>query len=416
MACVDVRLHALRTGRSPAARTALAHRVGLTWPRLPAAAEVASISVGYAAYALVRLVLRAGNQTAFAHAAQLWRAERRLHLNIEPYLNHLAAAHPGLAEPVGYYYGLLHFIVTPLVLGWLYLRRRAAFPRLRSALVLATASANVVFWTWPLAPPRFFVPGMTDVLVTHDILGAADPRGPSSLVNLYAAMPSLHVAWAAWCALALVTTARSRWRQLAWLYPAATTFVVLASANHFLLDIVGGLAVTGLGVLAAVGGKPLPLWAHTVKQSRGAPVRSRFPGPTAIWASVCSLVHPRGSMRRPAAVMPHRQPRLRHRGRTTRRPVRPLKLAARRRRPWPAAAQPPATRPAWVAWYSRSSVSSASSGWMDTRRPDRLWALAAAAAAANKGKDRDPAHSDSGGAQNLPPWMRRLRWDWPGSP
>jgi hypothetical protein len=62
---------------------------------------------------------------------------------------------------------------------------------------------------------------MTDILVTHDILGAADPHGATSLVNLYAAMPSLHVAWAAWCATAIVITARSRWRHLAWAYPAA---------------------------------------------------------------------------------------------------------------------------------------------------------------------------------------------------
>jgi PAP2 superfamily len=64
---------------------------------------------------------------------------------------------------------------------------------------------------------------MTDILATHDILGAADPHGATSLVNLYAAMPSLHVAWAAWCATAIVITTRSRWRHLAWLYPAATT-------------------------------------------------------------------------------------------------------------------------------------------------------------------------------------------------
>ena len=156
-----------------------------------------------------------------------------------------------LAETAGYYYGLAHFIVTPLVLAWLWLRRPTMFGPLRSALVLATTGANVVFWTWPVAPPRFAVPGMTDVLVRYRILGAGSPHGPDSLVNLYAAMPSLHVAWAAWCAVALVAATRGRWRHLAWLYPAATTFVVLATANHFLADAAGGLAVTALGLLAA---------------------------------------------------------------------------------------------------------------------------------------------------------------------
>ncbi len=281
MASIDVCLHALRTGHSPAAGTASARRAGLTWPRLPAAAELATIGAGYAAYALVRLAIRAGHQAAFAHAAWLWRVERWLHLNIEPSLNHLTVAHPGLAGPVGYYYGLLHFIVTPLVLAWLYLRRPAAFPRLRAALVLATTGANVVFWTWPVAPPRFSVPGMTDVLVTHDILGAADPRGPSSLVNLYAAMPSLHVAWAAWCAVAIVITTRSRWRHLAWLYPCATTFVVLASANHFLLDIAGGVAIAGFGVLAAGRKEAVAApgtGAQTDERRARRPIEVRWPG------------------------------------------------------------------------------------------------------------------------------------------
>jgi PAP2 superfamily len=256
---------AARLGESPAGArpvtaTAPAHRAALAWPRLRAATELATIGAGYGAYALVRLAIRAGRHAAFGHAAQLWQAERRLHLTVEPYLNHLATAQPALAEVTGYYYGLLHFIITPLVLAWLYLRRPAAFGRLRSALVLATAAANVAFWAWPAAPPRFSVPGMTDILVTDDILGAAHPRGATSLVNLYAAMPSLHVAWAAWCAAAVVITTRSRWRHLAWLYPAATTLVVLASANHFLLDAAGGLAITGLGILAT--GRPSQLLAR----------------------------------------------------------------------------------------------------------------------------------------------------------
>jgi hypothetical protein len=227
---------------------------------------VALIALGYLGYALIRLAVRAGRTAAFAHAAELWRAERLMHLDIEPTLNHLAAAHAALAEATGYYYGLLNFIITPLVLAWLWLRRPAAFGRLRSALVLSTTAANLVFWTWPAAPPRFAVPGMTDVLVRYHILGAGDPHGPDSLVNLYAAMPSLHVAWAAWCAAAVVIATRSRWRYLAWLYPAATTFVVLASANHFVLDVLAGLAVMTLGLLAAratpaAGWRRVRLWA-----------------------------------------------------------------------------------------------------------------------------------------------------------
>ena len=278
---------AARRGESPAGArpvtaTAAAHRAGLAWPRLPATAELATIGAGYAAYALVRLAIPAGRHAAFGHAAQLWQAERRMRLTIEPYLNHLTAARPWLADAAGYYYGLPHFLITPLVLAWLYLRRPATFGRLRSALVLATAAANVAFWAWPTAPPRFSVPGMTDILVTRDILGAAHPHGATSLANLYAAMPSLHVAWAAWCAAAVVITTRSRWRHLAWFYPAATTFVVLASANHFVLDVAGGLAVAGLGILAT--SRPSRLLARLLGPAGGprhrhAPCISAHPAP-----------------------------------------------------------------------------------------------------------------------------------------
>ena len=240
MTSARARPRAARAGTGLAPGPGRSRRVSLAWPRLPAAAEAAIIAAAYAGYALVRLAVKAGRPAATAHASGLWRAERRLHLDIEPSLNHLAAARPVLAETAGYYYGLAHFIITPLVLAWLWLRRPGAFGPLRSALVLATTAANVVFWTWPVAPPRFAVPGMADVLVRYRILGAGDPHGPDSLVNLYAARPSLHVAWAAWCAAAIVFTTRGRRRQLAWLYPAATTVVVLATANHFLADAAAG--------------------------------------------------------------------------------------------------------------------------------------------------------------------------------
>jgi hypothetical protein len=218
-----------------------------------------------------------------------------MHLTAEPYLNHLTAAHFPLAEAAGYYYGLLHFVVTALVLAWLYLRRPTAFPRLRSALMLATAAANVVFWAWPAAPPRFSVPGMTDILVTRDILGAAHPRGATSLVNLYAAMPSLHVAWAAWCAAAIVTTTRSRWRHLAWLYPSATTLVVLASANHFLLDAAGGLALAGLGML--ITGRPSQLLARR----HARPARQGQMGCARRWWALAAGHPPAGDSRPPVS-------------------------------------------------------------------------------------------------------------------
>ena len=97
------RLEAPRAGVRPVTVPAPARRARVAWPRQPAVAELATIGAGYLGYALVRLAIHADRPAAFAHAAQLWQAERRMHLRIEPWLNGLAAARPVLAEAAGYY-------------------------------------------------------------------------------------------------------------------------------------------------------------------------------------------------------------------------------------------------------------------------------------------------------------------------
>ena len=79
-------LEAPRAGVRPVTVPAPARRAELAWPRLPAVAELDTICAGYLRYALVRLAVHADRDAAFAHAAQLWQAERRMHLRIEPWL------------------------------------------------------------------------------------------------------------------------------------------------------------------------------------------------------------------------------------------------------------------------------------------------------------------------------------------
>ena len=174
-ACRWTRLQAPRPDRRPAEGIAGARRGGPAWRRLPVAAEVATIGTGYAAYSLVRLAIRASRHAALAHAAQLWTAERWLHMDAEPYLNHLAAAHAAVSELTGYYYGLLHFLATPLALAWLYLSRPAAFPRLRSALVI-TSTARTPTRSGTLAQP----PSLPGKVPGHDSQRAASANALTS--------------------------------------------------------------------------------------------------------------------------------------------------------------------------------------------------------------------------------------------
>jgi PAP2 superfamily len=215
----------------------------LVWRRLSWWWELASIATVYVIYEASRALSAPHVNRAMTHGRDVVAAERWLHMGIEAPLNRFLTAWDPLADAAGYYYSTLHFVVTPLVLVYLWRRHPEAYPRLRSALIMITGVALAVFILWPVAPPRFTDPALSDTLVRQHILGS-NGHGVSSLINQYAAMPSLHVGWAVWCALAVVLSARSRWRHLAWLYPAATTFVVLATANHYLLDAVAGAALT----------------------------------------------------------------------------------------------------------------------------------------------------------------------------
>ncbi len=114
-------------------------------------------------------------------------------------------------------------------------------------IIITTLAALVTFWTWPLAPPRFALAGAVDIGTVHNVMGAGNAHGISDMVNLYAAMPSLHCAWAIWCALAVYVTTSGRWRKFVWIYPFLTILVVIGTANHYVLDAVGGALAVALG-------------------------------------------------------------------------------------------------------------------------------------------------------------------------
>lgn len=217
--------------------TALGAR--LAWRRLPWFAEIASILFFYGIYSVVRVLSPHRVGVAFDNAADVLSFERSLGLPSELRLNLFMTHHHLLEEIASYYYVSAHYLVTTVVLVWLWKRRRDYAP-LRSALVLSSLFALVVYAGWPLAPPRYAVPGAVD---TVDSVLQSSGHGVSGLVNDIAAMPSMHVGWALWCAVVVVTVLKTPFRHLAWLYPVATTVVVVATANHYLLDAVGGCVV-----------------------------------------------------------------------------------------------------------------------------------------------------------------------------
>jgi hypothetical protein len=211
------------------------------------------IGAWYGGYEGVRAASPTQVGAAHRHAERLLGFERWAHLDPERTLNRLVSGSSHLGVLAGCYYAILHFAVTIIALVWLYRRHRALYQHARTVLVTASTASLLVFWFYPVAPPRLTMHGLEDTVVTHNVLGAGHAASTGSFVDLYAALPSLHVGWAFWVAAAIVRAyGTARYRHLAWLYPMTTALVVLATANHYLVDAAAGVTVIALAELAYI--------------------------------------------------------------------------------------------------------------------------------------------------------------------
>lgn len=228
----------------------LTHRIrALRRPRLWE--EVGFIGLSYLLYSLIRNGVPTHEIGARHRAEALYAVERALHLDMELSINHLVAGVHWLSVASDYWYAIMHFVVTVSVLGWLYLRHPLRYRAARSVLLVTNLVALIGFWGFSLAPPRLIGHGFVDTVVRDKIWGSWGTSGMDAASNHYAAMPSLHIGWALWCAVVLVTLAPWRWlKVLAVIYPVVTLFVILATANHFVLDAVGGAAAVACGFVS----------------------------------------------------------------------------------------------------------------------------------------------------------------------
>jgi hypothetical protein len=206
---------------------------------------------------------------ALAHGYGVLRLERSLGLDPEVALNRWLAAHHTLGLVLSDYYDNAHFIVTLGLLGWLWYRRAEIYRPLRNTLVAINVLGFIVFWLYPTAPPRLLAgSGFADVVASTGALGGWHTGPLAAAANQFAAMPSLHMAWAVWCSLVMWSMTkeegpgssasgrlrhplrRQAWvRAVAVLYPCVTCVAVLATGNHYLLDVLAGVLTAGLAVL-----------------------------------------------------------------------------------------------------------------------------------------------------------------------
>jgi uncharacterized membrane protein YkvA (DUF1232 family) len=172
------------------------------------------------------------------------------------------------------YYGSFHFIVTTFCIFWLYRRFKDRYVKYRTTLGVTTALALIGYATFPLMPPRLLPEwGFVDGLAVYGGLWSFDSEAIKDLSNQWAAMPSLHFAWASWCALVLVPTVRRQWvKVLAAIYPFATLFAIVVTGNHFWLDAAGGALILGIGWMVGTW------WARRLEDRVGAVDDERVAG------------------------------------------------------------------------------------------------------------------------------------------
>jgi membrane-associated phospholipid phosphatase len=197
----------------------------------------------YYIYRIVRGLVDGHANVAFQHARDIVDFERSLHLFFESDVQQWALANSFLIQAADWMYVNSHFIVTTTFLVWLYIARNHAYYYVRNMFLVAMLIAIAGYLLFPTAPPRFLPEwGFQDTV--SDFFGDGVAQTTTVLYNPYAAMPSMHVAFALMIAVPAIQLVRNLVLKLVWsVYPLIVTFVVISTGNHFWLDAAVGAVV-----------------------------------------------------------------------------------------------------------------------------------------------------------------------------
>jgi membrane-associated phospholipid phosphatase len=256
-------------------RLRFGHLASKLMPRGPldAARQWLLFAGAYYLYRLVRGLVDGHANVAYQHARDIVDFERDIHAFVETDVQQWALHNPFFINVANWMYVNSHFLVTTTFLIWLYIARNHAYYFVRNMFLISMVFALIGYLAFPAAPPRFLPEwGFQDTVADFFGNGAAQSAGV--LYNPYAAVPSMHVAFALMISVPAIQLVRHRVLKVAWaFYPLLVTFVVIATGNHFWLDAALGAVVAGASALLAVGafGRARPeAWAW-----RTAPVEAQ---------------------------------------------------------------------------------------------------------------------------------------------
>ena len=222
---------------------------------MPVALELTLMSALYSIWRLARVLPLDRQQGAIERARQINRLQHDLRIPSELSLQHFVLAHEWLGRFMNYYYAILHVPALITFMVWLFVRHRDRYAHWRNALAILTAFCVVIRFL-RVAPPRFLTDlGYID-LASRFGLSVYGPVG-TGVSDQFAAMPSIHVGWAAVVSFGVVAAGTSRWRWLAMLHVVLTMLAVSATGNHWWLDGIVAIALLGIALLIDTGARRL---------------------------------------------------------------------------------------------------------------------------------------------------------------
>lgn len=223
--------------------------------------------------------LTAGNaDTAFVNADRLIELERWLGIGWESALQSETVGSDAVVTLANWVYIWGHWPVILGVATVLYVHRRSHYYLLRNAMFASGLIGFALFALFPVAPPRLIDMGLVDTVTQRsDAYRALQPPG---LTNQYAAFPSLHAGWNLLVAIVVVmAVAGVALRLVAFALPIAMSLAVVLTANHFVIDVAGGVLVVlvGLAIAIWIQGRQnaSTLRLNGTSGDRGGPPRSR---------------------------------------------------------------------------------------------------------------------------------------------
>ncbi|HJQ02302.1 MAG TPA: phosphatase PAP2 family protein [Jatrophihabitans sp.] len=203
----------------------------------------------WAGYLLITHSAKVDLASAAGRGRTLLVWERWLRLDVELAANRWLAHQPVLGWLAAWEYATTYIVTTFAVLGWMWWRRQADYRWARNVLLASTVIALMCFWLFPTTPPRLLDHRYFDIVAAHHPVLSWGGGTVASTADQYAAMPSLHIGWAVWVSVVALRWAGSRLGYLlAFLHLLVTAVVVVATANHYLVDVAAGGVLVWLAV------------------------------------------------------------------------------------------------------------------------------------------------------------------------